>query len=59
MLVARSGSSQHVWMVRRSLSEIINGRLHRRSDASAAVPVDQGDRVTVWPVQGFPSPELA
>ena len=30
VLVARSGSSQHVWwVVRRSLSEIINGRLHR------------------------------
>ena len=27
VLVARSGSSQHVWTVRRSLSEIINGRL--------------------------------
>ena len=30
VLVARSGSSQHVWVVRRSLSEIINGRLRRR-----------------------------
>ena len=27
VLVARSGSNQHVWVVRRSLSEIINGRL--------------------------------
>ena len=27
VLVVRSGSSQHVWVVRRSLSEIINGRL--------------------------------
>ena len=27
VLVARSGSHQHVWVVRRSLSEIINGRL--------------------------------
>ena len=27
VLVARSGSSQHVWVVRRSLSEIVNGRL--------------------------------
>ncbi len=38
VLVARSGSSQHVWVVRRSLSEIINGRLRRRSDASSARP---------------------
>ena len=30
MLVARSGSNQHVWVVRRSLSEIINGHLLRR-----------------------------
>ena len=35
VLVARSGSNQHVWVVRRSLSEIINGRLRRRSDAAA------------------------
>ena len=27
VLVARSGSNQHVWIVLRSLSEIINGRL--------------------------------
>ena len=26
VLVARSGSNQHVWVVRRSLSEIIGGR---------------------------------
>ena len=39
VLVARSGSSQHVWVVRRSLSEIINGRLRRRSDASSARPL--------------------
>ena len=39
VLVARSRSSQHVWVVRRSLSEIINGRLRRRSDASSARPV--------------------
>ena len=37
VLVARSGSSQHVWVVRRSLSEIINGRLRRRSDARPQV----------------------
>ena len=36
VLVARSGSNQHVWVVRRSLSEIVNGRLRRRSDASSA-----------------------
>ena len=37
VLVARSESSQHVWVVRRSLSELsINGRLRRRSDASSA-----------------------
>ena len=39
VLVARSGLSQHVWVVRRSLSEIINGRLRRRSDASSARPL--------------------
>ena len=39
VLVARSGSNQHVWVVRRSLSEIINGRLCRRSDASSAKPL--------------------
>ena len=39
VLVARSGSNQHVWVVRRSLSEIINGRLCRRSDASSARPL--------------------
>ncbi len=39
VLVARSGSSQHVWVVRRSLSEIISGRLRRRSDASSARPL--------------------
>ena len=38
VLEARSGSSQHVWVVRRSLSEIINGRLRRRSDASSTRP---------------------
>ena len=27
VLVARSGSNEHVWVVRRSLSEIISGRL--------------------------------
>ena len=27
VLVARSGSNQRVWVVRRSLSEVINGRL--------------------------------
>ena len=36
VLVARSESSQHVWVVRQSLSELINGRLRRRSDPSAA-----------------------
>ena len=30
VLVARSGSSQHVWVVRRSLSEIINGYVDAR-----------------------------
>ena len=50
VLVARSGSSQHVWVVRRSLSEIINGRLRRRSDALLRQAVDQGDRVTARPV---------
>ena len=35
VLVARSGSNQHVWVVRRALSEIINGRLRRRTDASS------------------------
>ena len=39
VLVARSGSSQHVWVVRRSLSETINGRLRRRSDTSSARPL--------------------
>ena len=39
VLLARAGSSQHVWVVRRSLSEIINGRLRRRSDASSAKPL--------------------
>ena len=39
VLVARSGSNQHVWVVRRSLSEIINGRLRRRSDASPVRPL--------------------
>ena len=27
VLVARSGSNRHVWVVRRSLSEVIHGRL--------------------------------
>ena len=31
VLVARSGSNQHVWVVRRSLSEIIHGRLLPKS----------------------------
>ena len=39
VLVARSGASQHVWVVRRSLSEIINGRLRQRSDASSTKPL--------------------
>ena len=39
VLVARSGASQHVWVVRRSLAEIINGRLRRRSDASSTRPL--------------------
>ena len=39
VLVARSGSNQHVWVVRRSLSEIINGRLRGRSDASPVRPL--------------------
>ena len=39
VLVARSGSSQYVWVVRRSLSETINGRLRRRSDTSSARPL--------------------
>ena len=30
VLVARSGSNQHVWVVRRSLSEVIHGRLPPR-----------------------------
>ena len=35
VLVARSGSNQHVWVVRRSLSEIINGRLLPKARARA------------------------
>ena len=35
VLVARSGSNQHVWVVRRSLSEIINGRLLPKAGARA------------------------
>ena len=30
VLVARAGSNQHVWVVRRSLSEVINGHLRPR-----------------------------
>ena len=30
VLVARSGSNQHVWVVRRSLSDVIDGRLRPR-----------------------------
>ena len=41
VLLARSGSSQHVWVVRRSLSEIMNGRLRPRSDASIAKPLSR------------------
>ena len=41
VLVARSGSNQHVWVVRWSLSEIINGRLRRRSDASTGRPLNR------------------
>ena len=37
VLVTRSGPNQHVWLVRRSLSETHSGRLRRRSDASSAV----------------------
>ena len=39
VLVARSGSNQHVWVVRRSLSEIISGRLRRKTDTSSVRPV--------------------
>ena len=46
VLVARSGSNRHVWVVRRSLSEVINGRLRRRSDSSAAEPLKSGDCLT-------------
>ena len=35
VLVARSGSNLHVWVVRRSLSEIINGRLLPKARARA------------------------
>ena len=30
VVIARSASNQHVWVVRRSLSEVINGRLRPR-----------------------------
>ena len=36
---AADGEEPHPWVVRRSLSEIINGRLRRRSDASFAKPL--------------------
>ena len=57
VLVARSESSQHVWVVRRSLSELINGRLHRKSDASAArqltrAPRDSPARPLAGPLVG-------
>ena len=41
VLVARSGSNRHVWVVRRSLSEIINGRLRLRADASSDRPLSR------------------
>ena len=44
VLVARSGSSQHVWVVLRSLSEIINGRLLSKAETPAPAAEAGGAR---------------
>ena len=45
-------------LARSDLCHLHDGRTEAESCAIRRA-VDQGDRVIVWPVQGFPSPELA